>query len=70
MVIEERKESDAKKLFNGIEETPRAKYGSLNKNQKSYLESIADADIRTVIGDDEDDPANWTNDKPYSTSDK
>jgi hypothetical protein len=67
---EERKESDAKKLFKGIEETPRAKYGSLNKVQKSYLESIADADIRTVIGDDEDDPANWTNDKPYSTSDK
>jgi hypothetical protein len=65
----QREEGEAKKLFKGIEESPRAKYNSLNKDQKSYLESIADADIRTVIGDDEDDPANWTNDKPYSTSD-
>jgi hypothetical protein len=67
---EQREEGEAKKLFKGIEENSRANYNSLNKVQKSYLESIADADIRTVIGDDEDDPANWTNDKPHSTSDK
>ena len=53
-----------------IEDKPRANYNSLNEGQKSYLESIADADIRTLIGDDEDYPANWTNDKPHSTSDK
>ena len=64
------KKEDAEKLSKNIEPKPRANYNSLNDGQKSYLETIADADIRVIKGDDEDDPTNWTNDKPHSTSDR
>jgi hypothetical protein len=64
------KKEEAEKLSKDIEPKPRANYNSLNDKQKSYLETIADADIRTIKGVDEDDPAEWNNDKPHSTSDK
>jgi len=61
-------EDDAKKAGKDIEPTSRAKYNSFVDRQKGYLETVSDSDIRTVKGDDEDDPANWANDKPYSRS--
>lgn len=57
---------DAEEASDGIEESPRTDYDSFEDGQKTYLETIADSDIRTVKGDDEDDPANWTSDKPHS----
>ncbi|MDF0682518.1 MAG: hypothetical protein P0116_16290, partial [Candidatus Nitrosocosmicus sp.] len=60
------KRSDAERASDGIDETLRADYNSFEDRQKSFLETIADSDIRTVKGNDEDDPANWVNDKPYS----
>jgi hypothetical protein len=57
---------DAERASKGIEETARSDYDSFEERQKTYLETIADSDIRTLLGDDEDDPANWMNDKPFS----
>jgi hypothetical protein len=59
---------DAERESDGIEEKKRASYDSLKDRQKSYLETVADADLRTIKGAEEDDPANWTSDKPFSKS--
>lgn len=59
---------EAEEKSDGIEETSRAEYDSFNEDQKLYLETVADSDIRVVTSDDEDDPANWDNDKPHSES--